>query len=52
MDDEYLGDGVVASFDGYMIVLAIDPGSPGERKVWLEPSTFEALKRYAERCWQ
>ena len=51
MDDEYLGDGVYASTDGYMIKLTVDRGSGLEREVWLEPSVFAALQRYAEKVW-
>lgn len=47
-DREYLGDGVEASFDGYMIALVAD----GTKTIYLEPSVYRALKRYAEdRCW-
>lgn len=47
---EYLGDGVYASFDGYMVGLTTGSHDAGVQ-VYLEPSVFEALTRYAERCW-
>ena len=46
MSDTYLGDGLYASFDGWQIELTADRGSPNERTVYLEPSVWEALKRY------
>jgi hypothetical protein len=39
----YLGDGVAASTDGFHLVLTAD----GTKTVWLDPSVFRALLRYA-----
>jgi hypothetical protein len=41
---DYLGDGVYASFDGYQIWLAAN--HPDNRVIALEPMVFEALLRY------
>lgn len=43
----YLGDGVYATNDGYMIALTADAGSDIERTIWLDPSVFTALVNYA-----
>lgn len=45
--NEYLGDGVYASFDGYHIWLAANHHT--NKVVALEPSVFEALIRYKKR---
>ena len=42
--DEYLGDGVYASFDGYQIWLAVNDHR--NRVIALEPQVFDALVRY------
>ena len=47
--DEYLGDGVYASFDGYHIVLDLRAQAlPGGHvcKIGLEPAVLGALERY------
>lgn len=44
---EYLGDGVYASFDGYQIWLAVNHHD--NKVVALEPSVFSALERYVDR---
>ena len=54
MNDEYLGDGVYASYDGYHIVLDLrgQTGLEGAGEVFriaLEPSVFAALTRYSDR---
>jgi hypothetical protein len=51
VDPVYLGDGLYAAYDGYMIELTADLGSPNERKVWLEPAVFAALIRYSAKTW-
>lgn len=43
--DEYLGDGVYASFDGYQIWLKTQEGS----EIALESAVFEALLDYERR---
>lgn len=45
--NEYLGDGVYASFDGYQIWLAANHHI--NKVVALEPEVFEALIRYKKR---
>jgi hypothetical protein len=42
---QYLGDGVYASFDGYQIWLARNDHA--NRVIALEPAVFEALIKYA-----
>lgn len=46
--DDYLGDGVYASYDGYHIWLDTRAQFPVNR-IALEPAVFEALLRYAKR---
>ncbi len=48
IDDDYLGDGVYASFDGYHIALDLR-GQGSEMKIALEPQVFAALLRYKTR---
>jgi hypothetical protein len=43
--DEYLGDGVYASFDGYHVWLDLR-GQDDSTRIALEPPVFEALLRY------
>lgn len=45
MKEEYLGDGLYVSFDGYMIVLRA-PREGGDHWVGLEPDVMAALLRY------
>jgi hypothetical protein len=47
MHQQYLGDGVYASHDGYQIWLAV--GNHQNRVVALDPSVMEALILYNER---
>lgn len=47
---EYLGDGVYASFDGYMVGLTTGSHDAGVQ-VYLEPEVFQELVKYAARCW-
>lgn len=50
MIKEYIGDGVYALFDGYGIELrANDFDSPTDM-IYIEPSVFEALVRFNQRC--
>ena len=46
-DQEYLGDGVYASFDGFQIWLAANHHS--NVVIALEPSVFDALVAYRDR---
>ncbi len=50
MEDRYLGDGVYASFDGFMIWLGLDGQSYGTVKIALEPEVFSALVQYNKDC--
>ena len=45
--DEYLGDGVYASWDGYNIWLDLR-GQDARTKIALEPHTIDALVKYNE----
>lgn len=47
-DDEYLGDGVYASFDGYSIWLDTRAQETVHR-ICLEPEVMSQLKRYEQR---
>ena len=46
-DQEYIGDGVYASFDGFQIWLAAD--NHKNVVIALEPNIFDALIAYRER---
>lgn len=46
--DQYLGDGVYASYDGFQLWLDTRAQTPVNR-IALEPSTFNALLAYVER---
>lgn len=48
LDGEYLGDGVYATHDGYMIALKVQRGERVET-VYLEPAVLAALNEYAKR---
>ena len=48
MEDDYLGDGVYASFDGYHIVLDLR-AQDSTTRIALEPAVMEALIRYYKR---
>ena len=54
LPDEYLGDGVYASYDGYHIWLDVRAQAPGigMYKIALEPEVLEALDRYRTRVTQ
>ena len=45
MPKRYLGDAVMASFDGYQIWLHTEDGN--NQRIALEPATFAALVEYA-----
>jgi hypothetical protein len=47
-NEEYLGDGLYASFDGFMITLRA-PREHGDHWVGLEPNVFAALVEYQKR---
>lgn len=48
--ETYLGDGLYASFDGFMITLRA-PRSGGDHLIGLEPEVFNELQRYAREKW-
>lgn len=48
-EDEYIGDGVYVSFDGYQIWVAVNHHS--NKVLALEPRVMENLNRYAESVW-
>lgn len=52
-DQDYLGDGVYAYFDGFSIWLRanepVDKVNPQEGGICLEPSALSALNRFNER---
>lgn len=48
--EEYLGDGLYASFDGYMIKLRA-PRSEGDHWIGLEPKVYLALLDFVQRVW-
>jgi hypothetical protein len=48
--EQYLGDGLYASFDGFMITLRA-PREGGDHWVGLEPQIYAALVRFAKTCW-
>lgn len=51
MNDQYLGDGVYVSFDGYQIWLDTRAQDPVNR-IALDPYTLAALNAYAARLRQ
>jgi len=48
--EQYLGDGLYASFDGYQITLRA-PRTNGDHWVALEPEVYFALQDFALRIW-
>jgi len=46
--EEYLGDGLYASFDGYQFKLCA-PREHGDHEVYLEPAVAESFMRFVER---
>ena len=51
MPEEYLGDGVYASYDGWYIWLRVERDGRNE-KVALEPSVYDALINYANQTFK
>jgi hypothetical protein len=49
--EDYLGDGLYASFDGYQIILRAARINAGDHWVALEPTVYKALQDFARRCW-
>lgn len=46
--EQYLGDGLYASFDGYQVCLRA-PRAHGDDYVYLEPSTLQAFIDFVNR---
>lgn len=49
IEDEYLGDGVYASFDGYHICLDLRCQDNGATKIYLDPQVISSLEAYIKR---
>ena len=49
--DDYLGDGVYASFDGFHVVLDLR-GQDSTTRIALEPLVFQELVRFQKRAWK
>lgn len=45
---QYLGDGVYADYDGYMLILTTEDGENILNTIYLEPEVYVALTRYVE----
>ena len=45
--DQYLGDGVYASYDGYGVILDLR-AQDSTTRIYLEPQVFQALVTYRE----
>ena len=43
--EHYLGDGLYASWDGYMVKLRA-PRDEGDHEVYLEPATLQEFERF------
>ena len=50
-EENYLGDGLYASFDGWNIWLRA-PRENGDHMVALEPSTYDTLNNFARTAWK
>ena len=48
MEEQYLGDGLYASFDGFMIILRA-PREEGDHWVGLEPAVFDNLLKFMDQ---
>jgi hypothetical protein len=48
IEEEYLGDGLYASFDGWQFWLRA-PRSDGDHEVALEPQVLAAFERFVKR---
>ena len=49
--DEYLGDGVYASFDGFQIKLWTQRDG-GEKAIYLDLDTYRAVRAYGAKIWE
>jgi hypothetical protein len=48
----YLGDGLYASFDGFMFKLRAPQDTIGDQTVYLEPEVLKSLMRYAKAIYK
>lgn len=48
--EEYLGDGLYVSYDGYTIWLRA-PRAGGDHYVGLEPEIWKSLEEYTHKVW-
>ena len=48
--EEYLYDGIYASFDGFHIKLRTQREGGIDHVIYLEPRAWDGLRRYAKRC--
>jgi hypothetical protein len=51
MSEQYLGDGLFVSFDGYALKLRA-PRQDGDHVVFIEPAMFQELVRFADHVWK
>jgi hypothetical protein len=51
MDEEYLGDGLYVSFDGFGFTLRA-PRETEDHWVYLEPNMFDDFARFVAKCRQ
>lgn len=49
-EEEYLGDGLYASFDGWNVILRA-PRLEGDHWIGLEPATWIALESFIGKIW-
>lgn len=45
---EYIGDGIYAAFDGYMLILTTENGVEVTNRIGIEPREWAKLGRYVE----
>ena len=50
-DETYIGDGVYASFDGFMIKLRTQRDN-GDHVIYLEPNVYDDLVRFGDHWFQ
>lgn len=50
--EEYLGDGLYVSFDGFQFCLRAPDTMSGDRIVYLEPDAVVAFERYVKKVHQ
>ncbi len=45
---EYIGDGIYAAFDGYMLILTTENGIYATNRIGIEPREWAKLTKYVE----